>query len=246
MSAFRDTTPSTPKQILMVVSNLGTSTTLGGPVGFWASELTHPFLAFREAGYVVTIASPDGGPVVFDALSDPRDASGYSQDDLISLGFIHTDELMARLDNTPGLDDLQEADFDAIVVCGGQGPMFTFREGKRLYRLLAAFYEAKKPTAALCHGVCALLDVRLTDGSRLIEGKTITGFVNAEEDIADEMVGQPVMPFRIEDEARERGTHYVTNGPFKPFAIRDGRLITGQQQYSGTKTAHLLIEALGT
>ncbi|NBB73874.1 MAG: type 1 glutamine amidotransferase domain-containing protein [Bacteroidetes bacterium] len=245
MSASHDTTPSTPKRILMVVSNPATSTTVGGPVGFWASELTHPYLAFREVGYEVTIASPDGGRVAFDALSDPRDESGYSRDDLISMGFIHTDALMARLDDTPSLSELDETDFDAIVVCGGQGPMFTFRKAERLHELLAAFYEAEKPTAALCHGVCALLDVRLSDGSLLIEGTTITGFANSEEDIADEMVGQPVMPFRIEDEARQRGAHYVTNGPFKPFAIRDGRLITGQQQYSGTETAHLVIEALG-
>ena len=60
MSASLDTTTAAPKQILMVISNPATSTTVGGPVGFWASELTHPYLAFREAGYEVTIASPDG------------------------------------------------------------------------------------------------------------------------------------------------------------------------------------------
>jgi putative intracellular protease/amidase len=229
----------------MVVSNPAESTTIGGPVGFWASELTHPFLAFYEAGYDVTVASPDGGRVVFDAMSDPRHESGYARDDMISMGFIHTEERMALLDETPSLRELRHADFDAIVVCGGQGPMFTFREAERLHDLLAAFYDAEKPTAALCHGVCALLDVRLPDGSLLIEGKTMTGFANSEEDFTDDYVGQTVMPFRVEDEAKALGAHYVTAGPFTPFAIRDGRLITGQQQYSGTKTAQLVIEALG-
>jgi putative intracellular protease/amidase len=152
---------------------------------------------------------------------------------------------MALLDDTPSLDDLSESDFDAVLVCGGQGPMFTFRDASRLHEILAEFYEAEKPVTALCHGVCALLDVRLSDGSLLIEGRTMTGFANAEEDIADEMVGQPVMPFRVEDDARSLGAHYVTAGAFAPFAIRDGRLITGQQQYSGGETADLLIEALG-
>ena len=32
---------------------------------------------------------------------------------------------------------------------------------------------------------------------------------------------------------------------FKPFAVRDGNLITGQQQYSGAAAARLVIEALG-
>ena len=44
---------------------------------------------------------------------------------------------------------------------------------------------------------------------------------------------------------RERGANYVEGGVWKPFAVRDGRLITGQQQYSGTKVAELVIHALG-
>lgn len=245
MSANLNTTGTTPKRILLVVANPSTSTTVGGPVGFWASELTHAYLAFTEVGYDITIASPEGGPVQFDAWSDPRDESGYSADDLISMGFIHTPSLMALLDDTPSLDDLHPDDFDAIVVAGGQSPMFTFPTATRLHDLLAAFYEAEKPTAALCHGTCALLHVTLSDGSRLIEGKTMTGFANVEEDFADEYVGQPVMPFRIEDEAKALGANFITGGLFKPFAVRDGHLITGQQQYSGRTTADLVIEALG-
>jgi putative intracellular protease/amidase len=123
--------------------------------------------------------------------------------------------------------------------------MFQFRDNKDLQRAIAAFYEAEKPTAALCHGVCALLEVELSDGSRLIEGKTMTGFANVEEDFGDGAVGQRVMPFRIEDEARMRGANYVQAGLFKAFAVRDNQLITGQQQYSGTKVAQLVIESLG-
>ena len=63
--------------------------------------------------------------------------------------------------------------------------MFQFRDTEDLQRAIAAFYEAEKPTAALCHGLCALLEVELSDGSRLIDGKTITGFANVEEDIGD-------------------------------------------------------------
>jgi putative intracellular protease/amidase len=245
MSANLNVTRTAPKRILMVVANPATSTTVGGPVGFWASELTHAYLAFVERGYAVTIASPRGGPATFDAWSDPRDASGYAAHDLISMGFIHTPALMALLDDTPSLDAVRADDFDALVVAGGQSPMFTFPQEARLHRLIAAFYEAEKPTAALCHGTCALLYVTLSDGTPLIEGKTMTGFANVEEDFADAYVGQPVMPFRIEDEAKARGANFITGGLFKPFAVRDGRLITGQQQYSGRATAELVIEALG-
>jgi putative intracellular protease/amidase len=54
-----------------------------------------------------------------------------------------------------------------------------------------------------------------------------------------------VMPFRIEDEARKLGANFVSAGAWREFAVRDGRLITGQQQYSGRATARLVIETLG-
>ncbi len=245
MSKALNTTKSEKKRVLMVVANPTIATTTGWPVGFWASELTHAWLEFIEAGYDVEIASPRGGKVEMDSLSDPRDASGYSAHDLISLGFIHSPNLMALLDNTKNLNDISATDFDAIVVAGGQSPMFTFPGETRLHNLLAEFYEAEKVTAALCHGTCALLYVRLSDGQPLIKGKTMTGFANFEEDFADSVVGQKLMPFRIEDEAKKLGANFITGGLFKEFAVRDGRLITGQQQYSGAATARLVIQALG-
>ena len=96
-----------------------------------------------------------------------------------------------------------------------------------------------------CHGTAALLDLTLSDGSYLVDGKTVTGFANLEEDFGDAFVGQTVMPFRVEDELRQRGANYVQGGLFKAFAVRDGRLITGQQQYSARKVTDMLIEALG-
>jgi putative intracellular protease/amidase len=245
VSANLNTLRPQPKCILLVVANPSVSTTVGGPVGFWASELTHAYYEFTEVGYSVQIASPKGGKVEFDALSDPRDPSGYSAHDLLSLGFIHNPQLMALLEATPSLDSVKVEEYDAIVVAGGQSPMFTFLSQPRLQQLLGQFYEAEKVTAALCHGTAALLDVKLADGSLLIAGKTMTGFANVEEDFADQIVGQKLMPFRIEDEARKRGANFITGGLFKPFAVRDGRLITGQQQYSGRATAQKVIEALG-
>jgi putative intracellular protease/amidase len=240
-----NSTKAKPKRILMVVGSPAVSTTLGWPVGFWASEMTHPYYEFTEVGYDVDLASPKGGKVELDALSDPRDESGYSAHDLISMGFLNTPRLAALLENTKKLSDVNPNDYDAIMVCGGQSPMFTFRDDKTLQHLLATFYESEKPTVALCHGVASLIDVKLSDGSYLIKGKTITGFANVEEDEADRIVGKQVMPWRIQDAALDRGANYIQGGLWKAFAVRDGRLITGQQQYSGARVAKLLVEMLG-
>ena len=243
--AVIDTTSTKPRRILQVVANPTTSTTTGWPVGFWAAELTHPYYEFTEAGYEVTIASPNGGKVEVDALSDPRDPSKWSAEDLISMGFLNTPELVALLENTPKLSRLDYSSYDALVVCGGQSPMFTFRDNTDLHEAIRAFYEAEKPVPVFCHGVAALVEATLSDGSYLVTGKTITGFANVEEDYSDQAAGTTVMPWRVEDALKERGANYVQAGLFKPFAIRDGRLITGQQQYSGRKVAQLVIAALG-
>jgi putative intracellular protease/amidase len=231
--------------ILLIVANPSISTTLGWPVGFWASELIHPYAEFTKAGCQVTIASPNGGKVEFDGLSDPRDASGYSKDDTLSLEYISQPEFMQLLENTPAIADLDMSNFDAIVVCGGQSPMFTFRQNTTLIQLFSNFYETGKPTAALCHGTCVLLEAKLSDGTYLIKGKTITGFANSEEDYGDRVVGQKMMPFRIEDEANKLGANFVTKEAFASHAVQDGNLITGQQQNSGAETAKLVLAALG-
>jgi len=233
------------KKVLIVVANPSTSSTLGWPVGFWGAELTHPYYELTERGLEVTIASPDGGKVEMDSLSDPRDPSQWSAEDLITMGFVNTPGLLALLEDTPPLADLDLDEFDAIMVAGGQSPMFTFREHPDLQRVIRHFYEAEKPTAVYCHGTAALVDLKLSDGSYLVEGKTVTGFANAEEEFSDAFVGEKVMPWRVEDVLRDRGANYVQGGLFKAFVVRDGRLITGQQQYSGRRVAEMVIEALG-
>lgn len=240
-----DAVASTPKKVLIVVANPSTSTTMGWPVGFWGAELTHPYYELTERGVEVTIASPAGGKVEMDLLSDPRDPSKWSAEDLITMGFVNTPELVELLADTPRLLDLDLAEFDAIMVAGGQSPMFTFRENEDLKAAIRHFYESEKPTAVYCHGTAALVDLKLADGSYLVDGKTVTGFANVEEEFSDTFVGQQVMPWRVEDVLNERGANYVHGGLFKAFAVRDGRLITGQQQYSGRKVAQMVIEAMG-
>jgi putative intracellular protease/amidase len=240
-----DRVSSRPKKVLIVVANPATSTTLGWPVGFWGAELAHPYYELTQRGVAVTIASPGGGRVEMDALSDPRDATKWSADDLITMGFVNTPELAALLEDTPKLTDLDPGDYDAIMVAGGQAPMFSFRGNQDVHQALRRFYEAEKPVCVYCHGTAALVDLQLSDGTYLVDGKTVTGFANVEEDFSDAFVGQKVMPFRVEDELKRRGANYVQGGMFKAFAVRDGRLITGQQQYSARKVTEMLIEALG-
>ena len=240
------TNPDDPNTILMVAANPATSTTTGWPIGFWWAELTHPYWAFTEAGYSVEIRSLDGGALQADGYSDPEDESGYSVDDILSLGFKKSPKHRALLEDTKSIDDVDVEAYDAVFLVGGQSPMFTFRGSEKLQALVARFYEAGKVTAAVCHATCVLLETKLTGGELLVQGKTWTGFANAEERFADGFVGKRIQPFWIEDEAKQiEGTQFVVGPAFRDFALRDGLLVTGQQQASGVAAAELVIEALG-
>ena len=147
---------------------------------------------------------------------------------------------------TRSIADIDPTGYDAIFVAGGQSPMVTMINDATLHAFVARAYEARKLVAIVCHGTCILLKTRLSNGDLLVKGKTWTGFANSEEAFADSFVGQRIQPFWIEDEARKLpDTNFVVSGMFKPFAIRDGYLITGQQQFSGAAAAELVVETLG-
>ena len=245
--------PARPRRAAIVLSDPAVSTSTGWPVGFWWSELTHPHYAFREAGWGVDLYSPSGGACTADPMSDPDDASRWQAEDQISRGYKNDPDFRKRLDATRPVAELDVHAYDTLVVAGGQGPMSTFRDATDLHAKFVEFFETGKVTAALCHGTAVLCFATLSTGEPLARGRTVTGFPNVEEDLADRMTwdagalpeGQSIMPWRVEDELRAQGANYIQAGAFRPFAVRDGNLVTGQQNFSGAETARLVLEAVG-
>ncbi|MGV6831629.1 MAG: type 1 glutamine amidotransferase domain-containing protein [bacterium] len=235
----------TKGKILMVASSPTVSEQTGWPIGFWAAELTHPLHVFQEAGYEVEIVSTEGGKLEMDGFSNPLNESGYSAHDVITLGYMQQDSFSKMLTNTKKLTEVSSEDYDAIFLVGGQGPMYTFKDNKELEKLFVSFYEAQKPSAAVCHSTTFLLDAKSSNGELLVQGKTWTGFADAEEQFADDAVGMQIQPYRIETEARKiPNTNFKVAAPFSSYAITDGNLITGQQQNSGAAAAKMVIKQL--
>lgn len=235
-------------RILLVASSPATATTEGAqgwPLGVWIAEVSHPYYELTEAGYDVEIVSTEGTDLFVDPYSDPRHDSGYSAEDEKSLTFLTTDLTSSQLLGTRSIDDVDAADYDAIIVAGGQAPMYTFRDDERLQDLILEFYESGRPTAALCHGVASLVDIQTSDGEYLVDGKQLTGFSLAEDLAVEEALGGvQVFEWYVQPALEAHGARYVEQGLWADFAIADGNLITGQQQYSGASVARLMLEAL--
>ncbi len=231
------------KKILFLVSN--PATLKGFPVGFFAEELTRPFFDFVSAGYEVDIASPKGGDVEFDGFSDPENDATTYPNDLVTLGFKHHTRFGQLLKSTPSIADVELEDYDAVCVAGGGGPLVTFKDDVALHQLIAKAYESGKVVGLICHGTCLLLWTTLSDGSLLADGKTWTGYPDSEEAMMNEAIGMTVNEYTIETEAKKNPkTTFESAQPLQPFAIRDGRLVTAQQQHSTALFSQLVIEAL--
>jgi putative intracellular protease/amidase len=179
-------------------------------------------------------------------MSDPEGGRFGNPRDVASPGFKNAPSVRAELNTTKPLADIRVDDFDAIFVVGGFGPPTTFIGEEPLHRLFAAFHGAGKVAAAICHGTCILLRTRAADGTLLAAGRRWTGYTDAEEDVVDRVMGRRFQPFRIQETAlRGRIGTFVEGPPYRPHAVADGNLITGQQSSSGLATAELVLRALG-
>src|SRR5258708_20919440 len=107
--------PQKPKHVAIVASNPSVSKQTGWPIGFWWSELSHPYWEFVEHGYVVELYSPDGAKLEADNWSDPRDESKYSAHDLISLGFISSPEHSKLVEASKAVSQLKVSEYDAVL-----------------------------------------------------------------------------------------------------------------------------------
>lgn len=241
--------PAAKRRVLIVTTSHAVLGYTGYPTGVWYSELTHPYFAFLEAGYEVDVASVAGGKVPVDPFSDPLNPQGINGADLITRGFLTVPEHKAKLEASKKLSEVDPSLYAAVVFAGGNGAIFDFPESPDVARVGQAFWDGGKVVATLCHGTAALVGLR--DGKDpLVKGRKVTGFTNEEEALAQAHIvgkdGKSYLPFLLEDRLRGLGATWQEGAPFRPLAIADGRLITGQQNFSGLETARLVVQALET
>jgi putative intracellular protease/amidase len=227
------------KKILVVATNINQYHDQDLKTGLWLGELTHFTDTVTAAGWTYDLVSPRGGEVPI----DPESLAFFVKDRSIARHAADT-AWMQSLTQTPSINDSQPEHYDAIYLTGGHGTMYDFVNSPSLSAKIAAFYEKTKIVAAVCHGVCGLLDVTLSDGSFLVRDKNVTGYSWFEERLARR---QGAVPFSLEDRLKEKGARYAKGLlPLAPFVQRDGRLLTGQNPFSTKALAKLVLETLTT
>ncbi|MBS2012820.1 MAG: type 1 glutamine amidotransferase domain-containing protein [Deltaproteobacteria bacterium] len=232
------------KRVLMIVTShatLGTTgTTAGenppGKTGFWLEELAAPYYELADAGALLEIASPLGGKPPADPKSETAEASSVKR-------FLADPIATSKLAATKTLEDAARERYDAYFVVGGHGVMWDLATNDVLARLLGKAHDDGRVVAAVCHGPAALSKVEDASGAPIVKGRRVAGFSNEEEDA----VGlSGIVPFALETRLRELGGRYERGPKWSSFAVRDGKLVTGQNPASSVAVARLVIEALGS
>jgi putative intracellular protease/amidase len=119
--------------------------------------------------------------------------------------------------------------------------MWDLTRDERLHALLGRTFDEGKVVAAVCHGPAALVGVKLSSGQPLVAGRRVAGFSDEEE----QAVGlAAVVPFLLESKLKELGGRYERGPTWAPFAVRDGKLVTGQNPASSVRVAEEVLAAL--
>lgn len=224
-------------RILIVVTNVGHYADPSHLTGLWLTELTHALEVFEARDFETQLVSPAGGVVPV----EPRSLK-WPNVDAAALSWLESETGQQVLADTPAPDQIDPVDFDSIYFTGGHAVMFDFTDSPGLQALTRQIYERGGVVGAVCHGYCGLMNVRLSDDSLLIAGKHMTGFSWPEEVLAG--VANDV-PYNAEQTAKDRGALYQKALiPFVPYAVTDGRLVTGQNPASAKVTAERVVALL--
>ncbi len=221
--------------ILIVVTSVSCYKNTQLKTGLWLSEITHFYSQFKEQGCDITIASPQGG----DTPVDPESLNTLFMDS-VSKKCWQDETFRKLLQNTKCLIDVSGNHFDVVYLTGGHGTMYDFPYNENLQNIIKVHYEKGKIIAAICHGVCGLLNVKLSNSKNLISGKKITGFNWFEESLARR---KKVVPFNLENELKKRTNYYKKALlPMTSFVIIDENIITGQNPFSSKEIANIIFK----
>ena len=218
------------QHVLFIVTNAPVIGPHSRKTGFFFAEVAHPFEVLDKAGIAVEFASPSGGWTPYDA---------YDEKDLAQREFLGS-KAFRRLNRSRTLCEVDAADYDAILIPGGLGPMVDIARNAEVQNAVVRAWSTGKIVSAVCHGPCSLLGVDLGNGAPFVRGKKLTSFSKKEEyDYARDDV-----PYELEDALRAEGAEYSSAANWQPHVVVDGRLITGQNPASAGPLGKELVAAL--
>jgi len=212
----------------------------GKPTGVMASEMTHPYYSFLDAGMQVDVASIQGGQIPVDPQTLSRPI--ISPEDK---RFLADPTLLAKTEHSLRIDDVDFTQYDAIFIAGGWGAAYDLGYSDVLAEKVSeAYYGPKSPLiGSVCHGALGLINAQDSEGNKLIAGRAMTGVTDKQV----KELGIDITPMHPETELRKAGAAFESQTAFIDFFAthvavdREQRFVTGQNQNSSLEAAQKMI-----
>ena len=214
--------------------------TTGDATGVMASEMTHPYYRFLDAGMQVDLASVKGGKIPVDPQTLNRIVKTPEDD-----RFLADAAFLAKVENSMRIDDVDFTQYDIIFMSGGWGAAYDLGYSPVLAEKVSeAYYASNEPViGGVCHGVLGLINAKDRNGKLLIAGRRMTGVTDKQI----KELGIEITPQHPETELRKAGVVFESNTRFIDFLATlvvvddEERFVTGQNQNSGRETAHKML-----
>lgn len=223
-----------PPRALLVVSSEGRDAGKTRP-GFEMDEFAQAWLILKANGFAVDVASPAGGAV---------EADKYNPEEPFNAELLADADATGKLAATLPTASVKAGDYAGVLVIGGKGAMFDLPGDTALQSVIAAVWQQGGVVGAVCHGPAALVDVRLADGRRLVDGRQMTGFTQEEEALFGKRWAKE-FAFQLEPQLRGYGARWQEAPLMMPKVVVDGRLVTGQNPYSTAAMTEAFVQATG-
>ncbi len=218
------------KRILIATTSHTTKGATGEPTGAYLPEIAHPYEVFERAGFAVELASVEGELIPLDGVDDA---------DAASKAFLT--EHRADLSRSHAANAVDPSRYDAVFFAGGHGAMWDLPDNGAFQRVAASIYERGGVVAAVCHGPAALVNLKLSDGRYLVDGKRVSAFTNDEERAVKL---DTVVPFLLADALEQRGARHEPAPMWQRQVVVSERLVTGQNPASSAGAAEAVVELL--
>lgn len=219
------------KKILFVVSSHDKKGNTGESTGYYLGEVTHAWEVLKD-DYTIDFVSPKGG-------TPPVD--GFDLGDPINKQFWDDAVYHDKINNSMKPAEVNPKDYVAIYYAGGHGAMWDFADNAEIAKIATAIYENNGVVGAVCHGPAGLVNIKLSSGNYLIDGKKVNAFTN-EEEVAVKL--EKVVPFALETKLIERGAKFEKSGLWQPHVTVDQRLVTGQNPQSAKDVGKAILKEL--
>jgi putative intracellular protease/amidase len=240
------------KRILFVLTSNNKLGDTGKETGCYFPEVIVPHKVLSDAGFEIDFVSPKGGKVPMIAVdtSDP-----------LARNYMDNEEFMKQIENTLKTErvNIERAgvvypseesfelkkthldDYAAIFFPGGHGAMWDLPHDDHITRIVAKKYEDGGVIGAVCHGPAGIVNVKLSNGEFLVDGKNVNSYTNEEE---KQKGLDKIVPFLLETRLVEHGAKFQKSSPGEAHVEVADRLVTGQNPASSEMVANEMLKLL--